>query len=169
MGSSWSRRFGSSRSSSSRTDDGSARGVSVKDQKTLRKKLIEEEERDLEEEERGIFGDESGLQVVDAGAFAPSGFGSDVLHATPLKGMGMKVAGNRVESDLELCRLRVQRWLKELRRLRAKVTRELADEERRGAQGEGPEHQSRAPAIRRADAAAGRNATSAFGAARTTI
>ena len=43
VGSSWSRRFGSSRSSSSRTDDGSARGV--KDQKTLRKKLIEEEER----------------------------------------------------------------------------------------------------------------------------
>ena len=38
----------------------------VKDQKTLRKKLIEEEERDLEEEERGIFGDESGLEVVDA-------------------------------------------------------------------------------------------------------
>lgn len=157
VGSSWSRRFGSSRSSSSRTDDGSARGVSVKDQKTLRKKLIEEEERDLEEEERGIFGDESGLQVVDAGAFAPSGFGSDVLHATPLKGMGMKVAGNRVESDLELCRLRVQRWLKELRRLRAKVTRELADEERVEAlRAKGQSTKAALQLIRRADAAAGR-------------
>ena len=150
-GSSWSRRFGSTRSDSSRTDDDWRRGV--KDQKTLRKKQIEEEERDLEEEERGIFGDESGLQVVDAG----SAFVGDVLHATPLKGAGMKVAGNRVESDLELCRLRVQRWLKEHRRLRAKVTRELADEERVEAlRAKGQSTKAALQLIRRADAAAGR-------------
>ena len=150
-GSSWSRRFGSSRSDSSRTDDDWRRGV--KDQKTLRKKQIEEEERDLEEEERGIFGDESGLQVVDAGSASVG----DVLHATPLKGAGMKVAGNRVESDLELCRLRVQRWLKEHRRLRAKVTRELADEERVEAlRAKGQSTKAALQLIRRADAAAGR-------------
>ena len=150
-GSSWSRRFGSSRSDSSRTDDDWRRGV--KDQKTLRKKQIEEEERDLEEEERGIFGDESGLQVVDAGSASVG----DVLYATPLKGAGMKVAGNQLESDLELCRLRVQRWLKEHRRLRAKVTRELADEERVEAlRAKGQSTKAALQLIRRADAAAGR-------------
>lgn len=147
-----------SRSDSTPTDshDSSTRQERVKDQKTLRKKLIEEEERDLEEEERGIFGDESGLEVVDARS-SLSSVGDDVLHATPLRGAGMKVAGNAVESDLELCRLRVQRWLKELRRLRAKVTREIADAERVEAlRAKGQSTKAALQLIRRADAASGR-------------
>ena len=69
----------------------------------------------------------------------------------------MKVAGNAVESDLELCRLRVQRWLKELRRLRAKVTREIADAERVEAlRAKGQSTKAALQLIRRADAAAGR-------------
>ena len=51
----------------------------------------------------------------------------------------------------------MQRWLKELRRLRAKVTRELADEERVEAlRAKGQSTKAALQLIRRADAAAGR-------------
>ena len=122
----------------------------LKDPKLLKKKLIEEEERDLEEEERGIFGDESGLQIAEA----PTG---DVLCATPLKGMGMKVAGNQRESEMELCRLRVQKWLKEHRKIKVKVIRELAHEERLEAlRAKGQSTKAALQLIRRADAADGK-------------
>ena len=150
-GSSSTRGFGSSLMSPSKRNKSLRSNPKLsKDPKLLKKKLIEEEERDLEEEERGIFGDESGLQIAEA----PTG---DVLCATPLKGMGMKVAGNQRESEMELCRLRVQKWLKEHRKIKVKVIRELAHEERLEAlRAKGQSTKAALQLIRRADAADGK-------------
>ena len=114
----------------------------------------DEDEEDEEEEEEEEDEEEEEVEVDDDRSTGVKAEGGDMK--TVAAGLGMKVFGFEEDSEVELCRLRVRRWLQDQRAARARVVDKLAREERLEAlQAQGKSAKAAVALLRRAEGGGG--------------